>query len=62
MQDFPEEYYVPVYGDGSYNTPDKWWAALGGVGIWMPDWNKDGENNTQRVLGRYTKPAATTIV
>ena len=48
MQEFPEEYYVPLYGDGSYTTPDKWWAALGGIGIWMPDWNRDGEKNTQR--------------
>ena len=48
MQEFPEEYYVPVYGDGSYTTPEKWWAAIGGVGVWMPDWNRNGEKNPQR--------------
>jgi hypothetical protein len=29
---------VETYGDGSLTTPTLWWAALGGYGIWFPDW------------------------
>ena len=48
MQDFDEDYLVPVYGDGSYTTPTKAWAALGGCGAWFPDWNKEGEDKPHR--------------
>ena len=48
MQDFPEDHFVPVYGDGSFTTPEKWWAAIGGMGVWMPDWNREGERDPRR--------------
>ena len=41
MQGWEADYYVNVYGDGSQTDPTNWWAALGGFGVWMPDWNKD---------------------
>ena len=37
------EHMVQVYGDGSYTTPTKLWAALGGFGAWLPDWNHNAE-------------------
>ena len=38
MQDYPASYYVNIFGDGSYTSPTIWWAALGGYGVWMPEW------------------------
>ena len=39
MRGHLDDYYVEVYGDGSYTTPTKWWVALGGQGMWIKDWN-----------------------
>ena len=38
---------LDVYGDGSHTTPTKWWAALGGYGVWVPKWpgNEPCEKN-----------------
>ena len=38
MQDYPTGFKVDIYGDGSYTSPTIWWAALGGFGVWMPEW------------------------
>ena len=38
MQDYPADFKVDVYGDGSYTTPTVWWVALGGFGVWMLEW------------------------
>ncbi len=38
MQGYPNDYKVNIYGDGSYTSPTVWWAALGGFGVWMPEW------------------------
>ena len=38
MQDYPVDFKVDIYGDGSYTSPTVWWAALGGFGVWMPEW------------------------
>lgn len=38
MTGYPENYNVEIYGDGSYTTPAVWWAALGGYGVWVPEW------------------------
>ena len=48
MADFAEDYFVPAFGDGSLTTPKTWWAALGGYGVWIPGWNKQGENEASR--------------
>ena len=36
MGGFDLESKIPIYGDGGYTTPMKWWVALGGYGIWVP--------------------------
>jgi hypothetical protein len=41
MQGHDDNYYVGIFGDGSQTDPTNWWAALGGFGIWMPDWNNE---------------------
>ena len=28
--------------------PTKWWAALGGVGVWAPDWNRNAVTSEAR--------------
>ena len=48
MHGFPEDHFIDIFGDGSFTTPAKWWAAIGGMGIWIPDWNADGEDLPQR--------------
>ena len=41
MEGYDESHMVPIYGDGSFTTPTKWWAALGVHGVWIPDWNRN---------------------
>ena len=41
MQGCDDNHYVNIYGDGSQTDPTNWWAALGGFGVWMPDWNNE---------------------
>ena len=41
MRGYEPEHMVPIFGDGSYTTPTKWWAALGGYGVWVPSWNRN---------------------
>ena len=48
---------VRIYGDGSVTSPTKWWAALGGYGVWMPAWNIHNESNPQRNETTYHGPA-----
>ena len=37
MVGYESKHMIPVYGDGSYTTPTKWWAAFGGYGVWVPN-------------------------
>ena len=30
------------------NDAQKWWASLGGSGLWIPDWNVQGEDKQER--------------
>ena len=53
MSDFESDYFVDVFGDGSVTTPTKWWAALAGHGMWVPDWNKPGEVKVERSETSY---------
>ena len=48
MEGFSDEYMVPAYGDGSQTTPTNWWAALGGFGAWIPNWNLPGQDEPHR--------------
>ena len=48
MEGHPEGHKVDIYGDGSHTSPTVWWAALGGFGIWVPDWNKGEEHSEDR--------------
>ena len=57
MKDYEEGHKIQTYGDGSYTTPTKWWAALGGYGVWIPDWNKQGEAKQERSESNYYGPA-----
>ena len=41
MSGHPSDFKVNIYGDGSFTSPTVWWAALGGFGIWVPNWNQD---------------------
>ena len=41
MQGRDEDFFVDIYGDGSLTDPTCWWAALGGFGTWMPNWNHE---------------------
>ena len=43
-----DDYYVRIYGDGSLKNPNLWWAALGGFGIWIPDWSSDSDPANDR--------------
>ena len=38
MQDYPVDFKVDIYRDGSHTSPTVWWAALGGFGVWMFEW------------------------
>ena len=49
MEGYQESHMVPIYGDGSFTTPIKWWAALGGHGVWIPDWNRNAETLEARM-------------
>ena len=48
---------VEVFGDGSNTYPTKWWAAMGGQGVWIKDWNLDGENRQDRKGQHIAEPA-----
>ena len=48
MEGYPEDSKIQVYGDGSLTTPTVWWAALGGYGAWIPDWNIGGQEEPHR--------------
>ena len=48
---------VDVFGDGSLTNPTRWWAALGGYGIWIPAWNVQGEDRPERREATYHGPA-----
>ena len=39
---------IQVYGDGSLTTPTNWWAALGGFGAWIPNWNLPRQDEPHR--------------
>ena len=41
MRGQPSEFMVTVYGDGSLTSPTKWWASLGGMGVWIKDWQHE---------------------
>ena len=41
IEDLRRHGHVNIYGDGSQTDPTYWWAALGGFGVWMPDWNNE---------------------
>ena len=57
MEGYGEDVQVRIYGDGSVTSPTKWWAALGGYGVWMPAWNIHNESNPQRNETYYHGPA-----
>jgi len=57
MQGHDDKFKVEVYGDGSYTTPTKWWAALGGQGAWVKDWNLPGEDKESRREEDIANPA-----
>ena len=48
MTGFGDDRKVPIYGDGSFTTPKKWWSALGGFGIWIPEWNQEDEGDDRQ--------------
>ena len=43
MRGYGPEHMVPIFGDVSYTTPTKCWAALGGYGVWAPSWDRNAE-------------------
>ena len=45
---FHEQFYAPMFGDGSQPTPQNYWAALGGSGLWILNWNLAGEHKEER--------------
>ena len=51
MEGLEADHVVDVFGDGSLTTPTRWWAALGGYGIWIPAWNVQGEDRPERREG-----------
>ena len=57
MVGHPEDFYADVYGDGSYTTPTKWWAALGGQGGVVRDWNLQGEEIENRKEENFAEAA-----
>ena len=44
MEGHGDDVQVRIYGDGSVTSPTKWWASLGGYGVWMPVWNKPNQS------------------
>ena len=48
MEGYADDNKIQVYGDGSLTTPTVWWAALGGFGAWIPDWNVTGQEEPHR--------------
>ena len=44
MDNDDESFMVKAYGDGSLTSPTKQWAALGGMGAWIPQWNVDSQD------------------
>ena len=48
MEGYADDKKIQVYGDGSLTTPTVWWAALGGFGAWIPDWNLTGQEEPHR--------------
>ena len=57
MHGFEDDVMIKIYGDGSLTNPTKWWAALGGYGVWIPAWNKQGEALPEREEASYYGPA-----
>ena len=57
MSGHPDDFYADVFGDGSYTTPTKWWAALGGQGGVSMDWNLPGENVEARKEAEFAEAA-----
>ena len=55
MEDHSPDYKVNIYGDGSYTTPTLWWAALGGFGVWMPDWPNPSLTGNGDTLGHHNQ-------
>lgn len=53
MEGYPEGHKADIYGDGSHTSLTVWWAALGGHGIRVPDWNKGGEQSEDRETTSY---------
>ena len=52
MRGYPSDHWVNIYGDGSYTSPTLWWAALGGYGIWMPEWPQPSQDDQCDTLGQ----------
>ena len=48
MEGKPQDFFVKVYGDGSYSTPETWWTVLGGIGAAVADWNDLEEDVVHR--------------
>ena len=48
---------VDDVGDDCLKKPTNWWASLGGYGIWLPDWNRTGEDKPERREASYHGPA-----
>ena len=42
---------------GTEVTPTKWWAALGGYGVCIPDWNRNAEILEVRTEQNHFGPA-----
>ena len=65
MQDYPADFRVDIYGDGSYTSPTIWRAALGGFGVWVPEWispdqahNINGDHAVSNEAGARQQPLA----
>jgi len=56
MNGYEDQEFIEIYGDGSLKNPRNWWAALGGRGVWIPEWNKPGEKSEQRSEAEYAIP------
>ena len=51
------DYKADIFGDGSLTSPTVWWAALGGYGYWIPDWNLHGQRLADRMEQDHVGPA-----
>ena len=56
MQGYKDDVMITVFGDGSLTNPTKWWAAIGGFGVWLPEWNLPGQSNPARMEAAYHGP------